>query len=355
MRILMPLVKGNSDIHHMWNPFVYTLTDYIYSLNCNVEFSFNAELFTTNEIFSFDIIHIMWPSIFSFMGNSTNFRHRLTEIKKHGGRIITTCHNLVPHYCDDDDIKAFYNIAFGESDLIIHLGQYSKVMFEEMYPTIKHVIIPHHVYDTLYTDLEKSKNSKRKYISCIGTFRNQEEKDLLKCAGKSLLFSRYYFLVPSLLVVQWNRRNKLALLWTILKRCWLKTRCHIITLNKEWINHEELQRCMKCSDITFIQRKENLNSGNLTLGFLYGNVVVGPNTGNIGRILHDTGNPIFDPDKSNSIVKAIRKSIQMQKEGKGKENQTYALCHWTTRYAAESHYSVYKSLMNNTSISQSSI
>ena len=101
---------------------------------------------------------------------------------------------------------------------------------------------------------------------------------------------------------------------------------------------------MECSDITFIQRKVNLNSGNLTLGFFFGNVIVGPNIGNIGRILHDTGNPTFDPNISNSIGEAICKAIQMQKEGKGKINQDYALCHWTTQKIAEMHYNIYKSL-----------
>ena len=345
MRVCIPLCKGDSDIHNTWNPYVYTITDCISGSYSDIEFSFNADIFTTNEIFAFDIIHIMWPNIFFFMENASKYGHRLKEIKKEGIKIVSTCHNLAPHYSNEDYKKDFYRITYEESDLIIHLGQYSKEIFEKELPEINHLIIPHHVYDTVYTNLQKMQKGTRRYITCIGAFRDQEEIDLLKCAGKSLTFSHFFFLVPSLLInIQRNRRNKLALLWTVLKRYWLITRYHIVTLDKQWVNHEDLSKYLNHSCITFIQRKVNLNSGNLALGFLFGNVVVGPSIGNIGRILHNTGNPTFNPDEPNTIGKAIREAVRLLKEEKGKENQAYALCHWTTQKIADMHYNVYKSL-----------
>ena len=82
MRVFIPLFKGDSDIHRMWNPYVYTFMDCISVSYSDIEFSFNADIFTTNEIFAFDIIHIMWPNIFFSIRNAETFRHKLMEIKK---------------------------------------------------------------------------------------------------------------------------------------------------------------------------------------------------------------------------------------------------------------------------------
>jgi len=345
MRVFIPLVKGHVDIHNMWNPYIYTLTDYLEKEHQDIEFFYNIEMFGTKEVFSFDIVHIMWPDIFFYIGDVSVYRERLRQIKREGSKIIITCHNSVPHYIDDKQKKLFYEVTYQEADIIIHLGKCSRTLFEEMYPKAKHVLIPHHVYDTVYTDICKRKPFLKRYIACIGAFRDKEEINLLKEAGKTLAFTRYFILAPSLMInAQWKRRNKLALIWPVFKMVWLRWRYHIVTYDKRWINHDSLTKYMNSSCISFISRVANLNSGNLTLGFLFGNVVVGPNIGNIGEILRDLGNPTFDPKNMESLKSAMNKAIHLHKCGKGKDNKKYALNNWSTRIIAEKHYKVYVSM-----------
>lgn len=51
---------------------------------------------------------------------------------------------------------------------------------------------------------------------------------------------------------------------------------------------------MSVADIALLQRVKILNSGSLPLNFYFGNVVVGPDVGNVGEILKKTGNPVFN-------------------------------------------------------------
>lgn len=346
MRVFVPLFRGDHDIHNMWNPFVYSLTDYILKEYDDVEFFYNVELFDKDEVFSFDIVHIMWPSIFFYLGSSSSYVDRLRLLRSRGVKIVSTCHNLIPYYIDDEDRQAFYKVTYQESDLIIHLGQFSMNLYQKELPDTRQIIIPHHVYDTVYTDLCKFYTGKKQFIACIGAFRDEEEICLVKMAGKALFRTRYYILAPSLLInAEWKRRNKLALIIPFLKLVWLRLRYHIITFDKKWADNELLTKYMKMSCITFIPRIVNINSGNLTLGFLFGNVVVGANIGNIGVILRNTGNPIYNPRDKESLKMAIHEAIHLQETGKGSENKKYALEHWTTKAMAIKHYEAYVSIL----------
>lgn len=346
MRVFIPLIKGNDDIHKMWNPYVFTLIDCIKKEHNDVEFFYNVESFDTDEVFSFDIVHIMWASIFFYIGNVSVYTDRLRSLKRKGIKIVSTCHNLIPHYLKGDEKRDYYKVTYQESDLIIHLGQYSKNLFDKEFSTSKQIIIPHHVYDTVYTKICKQEPVVKRYIACIGAFRDKEEVDLVKRAGETLFFTRYFILAPSLMInAHWKRRNKLALIKPLFQLMWFRWRYHIITFDKQWIDHESLVKYMNMSCMSFIPRIINLNSGNLTLGFLFGNVVIGPNAGNIGELLHNTGNPTFVPQNTESLKSAMHDGITLNKERKGIENHIYALNHWSTIMISEKHYEAYLSIL----------
>ena len=80
--------------------------------------------------------------------------------------------------------------------------------------------------------------------------------------------------------------------------------------------------------MVLIQRVDALNSGNLPMAFHAGKVVVGPNVGNVGQILRETGNFTFDPHDTDSAVCALQKALT--ETTKGKENRTYAKEHWAS-------------------------
>ena len=94
------------------------------------------------------------------------------------------------------------------------------------------------------------------------------------------------------------------------------------------ISNEELPYYIIASDLLMIQRKRILNSGNLPLAFLFKKVVIGPDYGNIRNILKESGNPTFNPDNTNSIVRALTQGYQMAQVHKGEDNYLYAKQHF---------------------------
>ena len=98
---------------------------------------------------------------------------------------------------------------------------------------------------------------------------------------------------------------------------------------------DDMMQCYFCAaDVVLIQRVDALNSGNLPMAFHAGKVVVGPNVGNVGAILRETGNYAFDPQDINSAASALQKALTETE--KGKENRTYATEHWASDIVASS-------------------
>ena len=63
---------------------------------------------------------------------------------------------------------------------------------------------------------------------------------------------------------------------------------------------EEVALYFAAADAVFIQRLDDLNSGNLPMAFLFRKAVAGPAGGNIGEWLRKTDNPVFDPQDPDS-------------------------------------------------------
>ena len=113
------------------------------------------------------------------------------------------------------------------------------------------------------------------------------------------------------------------------------------------ISNEELPYYIIASDLLMIQRKRILNSGNLPLAFLFKKVVVGPDYGNIRNILNESGNPIFNPDNTNSIVQALAQGFQMTQVHKGEDNYLYAKQHFSLQQVSELYRQVYINLIQH--------
>ena len=97
--------------------------------------------------------------------------------------------------------------------------------------------------------------------------------------------------------------------------------------NGELIDNDELPYYIAASDVIFVQRKRILNSGNVPLAFLFRKVVAGPDNGNVGELLRETGNPVFSPDDNAGIVRALEQAGRLAEQGKGEENYRYARQH----------------------------
>jgi hexokinase len=68
------------------------------------------------------------------------------------------------------------------------------------------------------------------------------------------------------------------------------------------------------------------------MAFAAGKVVVGPDVGNVGQILRETGNFTFAPISTEETVEAFQKALKAS--SKGKENKEFAIVHWSSDIVA---------------------
>ena len=88
---------------------------------------------------------------------------------------------------------------------------------------------------------------------------------------------------------------------------------------------------LSASDIVFIQRIEILNSGNLPLAFSAKKKVVGPDVGNVGEILNETGNYVFNPNDRSSVRQSVLNAVNDMRNSNllGIQNYHYARNNWS--------------------------
>jgi hypothetical protein len=122
-----------------------------------------------------------------------------------------------------------------------------------------------------------------------------------------------------------------------------------IRLRSQEVPDNEVAAYAQTSNVVVIPRIQALNSGAVAFGFSFGKVVVGPDDGNIGEILHETGNPLFDPARPETLVDAMRRARILDEAGKGAENQRYAdeSMNWTV--IAEQHVTFYRQVIDQVS------
>lgn len=340
------------------NPYVKTLIDGINESYNDVEWKYGLSTFWKDEIFTFDIIHVHWPNVFIWYNddniNELNFEDRIIKIKEKGVKIISTCHNLTPHYSTNALEIKLYEIVYKYSDCIIHLGSYSLSLFQEKYPHSLNYLLYHHIYDSIYKKIPSYEDSikalhlnpKMKYIICFGAFRNTEERNLIIKLSKYLKNRNVSILAPSFSLIP-KRRNIFALIKPILRHYYFKYKYPNIKIASSYIDDENLPYYFAVSSVSLIQRLKILNSGNVTLAFLMKNVVVGPNVGNVGVWLHDTHNYTFEVNDVNTLFKAV--DLALNDELRGEENYYYAINKLSVKYISSKLYHLYKTILNDRS------
>lgn len=308
----------------------------------------------------YDVIHFQWPE--EAVGwNCTDpsvierLRQRIRHFKDNGSRIVYTRHNDCPHYNTNPVIKQAYELIESCSDTVVHMGLHSKREFEKRHPGSRNVIIPHHIYENTY-DENISQEEARKHlnlpagkmiITAFGKFRNREETGMVLRAFSALHDKRKFLLAPRMFPFAKHpeQRNPLKRLlsWTgyYLVPALLRLKNIRAGANGELIDNHELPYYIAASDIILVQRKRILNSGNIPLAFLFRKVVVGPDCGNVGELLRETGNPVFSPDDNGSVVQALQQAIRLAGQGKGEENYRYARLHMNLDTVANAYIDAY--------------
>lgn len=332
------------DVEEKTNHFAYALGDALTKLGCIV--AYGSRLLWENEVLEYDVVHFQWPE-----GVFGHFKHKVTDeelkrveerlvfLKRNNKKIFATVHNLEPHTNKDPNVIKLYDIIYCQAHVIIHMGNFSKDLLSKKYPKATHVIIPHHIYDDIY-NFSYDKNEARAklglpidkdIILCFGKFRNDRERNFLLDIRRRI-DSAVYFVTPGFYRESLRSKNPIKLIKRIVKTLQYKSKD--IKFSNEVIPDDDMQRYFCAADVVLIQRPVILNSGNLPMAYAAGKVVVGPDVGNVGGILRDTNNFVFNPDKIDTAVMAIHNALVAAKEGLGSKNKDYAYKEWSSSVIA---------------------
>ena len=330
------------------NHFVSSLGNALQKQGCEV--AYGLKLLWTDEVLGYDIIHFQWPEgLFGLFGHQVTdeelkrVNQRLVWLKEHGKKIFYTCHNLKPHTNKNENLLRLYELVCNNADYIHHLGNYSCELLQPQYPNAHHIVIPHHIYDNVLSFSVTQQEARqrlhlpqdKKIILSFGKFRNNKERQFVlniknKC-NHSPLFGRgaggeAFFLMPGFYretLHTWNPKKLVPRLYHTL--CY---RLKGIQFSNEVIPDDMMQYYFCAADVVLIQRLDILNSGNLPMAFHAGKVVVGPDVGNAGQILCETGNFTFNPNNTESAIYALQGALAAT--SKGDENRAYAVKHWSS-------------------------
>jgi hypothetical protein len=350
----MKVFMVHEDPWNAGNPFIYTLIEGIKKSHPECGMGWGRENFWSDEILSYDIVHFHWPQ--TFMGKDphteTDLLRHIENMKSSGVKIVATCHDLEPHYDQFADKAESMRIVYSHCDAIFHLGNYSKTLFEKKYPNAVHYLLPHHLYDTVYTNFPSREESLKKlglsdnrtYILCFGAFRAQQERELIFSLSKQLADKNIVILAPSFMNIWWH---SFRLLHKRLIKWFYKFRYHIYCTGSTWraVSDESLPYYYGAADIAFIPRLKILNSGNALMPMLFGKVVVGPDFGNVGPLLQQWNYPVFSIDDICNIGAIVRRALQMEINGVGAKNRPCQLDNYSTAVIADKLFAAYMDIV----------
>lgn len=357
--IMKILFAFNRDL----NPYVNVVMNGLAQAGCPVESG--TEEFWNAARFDHDIIHIQWPETLFDWRVPTPIellflRQRLQDVKRRA-KLVYTRHNEVSHHANESNaaiLGELYTLLETECDVMIHLGEASRnacLKRPELRDKI-HVVIPIPVYDELYAPYAGLAPSQarrrlgiplnRKIVLAFGNFRFEREQTLVTEAFLAQTDRRVHLLAP-----KWHKprdysfelKHPMLFLRSLRKAAWGWS--HRMDLGaKKSISDEEVALYFAAADVVFIQRVDDLNSGNIPMAFLFKKVAVGPDSGNIGEILEATGNPVFTTQDPASPGRALMQALELSARNHGGNNFNYAMEHWTSRQIGAAHAALYHTL-----------
>ena len=94
---------------------------------------------------------------------------RISFFRSRGTRFVYTRHNVRPHYANGIISRA-YDIIESQSDIVVHMGRFSRDEFLTKYPDSQNVVIPHHIYQYTYKEdisVERARSVSQPLARCI--------------------------------------------------------------------------------------------------------------------------------------------------------------------------------------------
>lgn len=363
LKILIPVDIGR---HHESNPYSVEM---IRALDGNpgVDVVQHGTFWLENPNNDWSVVHFQWPEqLLDSEKPSTNdieiLSSKIDRLKR-TAKIVTTVHNLQPHYDESKILEKLYRLVFRKSDAFVHFANPSVGMINVKYPMETegkpHFVIPHGNY-RCFGEMP-SQSAAREHLKLpqkgtivivFGQLRSSEEFYIAERAIRKWNKSDQYLLISGRLPVRVPGLNCGRLGTHIiggLRSAFFFLRTSMsgrIILHERRIPSQEVSTYCAASDIFFIPRPSILNSGNLYLGFTYGRVVVGPDVGNTGEILRKYNNPVFDPHNLTGIPQVLDQALNAIQEGVGDMNRRTAHAEWDWDKIAEKYVEMYKKILH---------
>lgn len=345
------------------------LVDLNQALSTQSELTHDANAFWNMEG-DFDVVHLHFPEYLTLEiqeSYRSGLRDELiAETEKRlrfwaeRSTIVVTRHVLLPHDAlENPQWEKMYEMFYRYTHGVVHFAQASIDEFQERYSLTKffngppqHAIVPHHNYASLPNVVSRAEARQRLGIPnnknvmlVFGSIRNDEEISLILDTFHGLRQRR-----KLLLVSKW--REKLANVSWIRLKYWLRDfnrlyyRLHpSYHFNFGFVEEENTQLYLNAADVLFIPRLKVLNSGNITLGMTFGKVVVGPDSWDVGQLLRETGNPIFDPEQPKTAIASVEEGFRLAEAGHiGSANQKLTLEKWSAEQCGAKYVAFFKRL-----------
>jgi len=329
----------------------------------------------------FDIVHLHFPEHLTY-----EIEHAYFEGIKHGNaaglsddliaatdkrlrywadraKLVITRHVLLPHDVPGDEKwEKMYEVFYSYVDGVAHFAQASIDEFRERYRKTSfyrkqepiHAVIPHHNYASLPNQVTRQEARKRLGIPMranvmlvFGAVRNGDTE-------RNLIMQTFHAAkIPRKLLLVSNWREKLAKVSWIRLKYWLRdlTRLYYhlnprYHFNNAFVEEADAQVYLHAADVLFIPRLRVLNSGNITLGMTFGKVVVGPDSWDVGELLRETGNPVFDPGRPETAAAAVEDGFRLASNGRiGPANRERALREWGVDSCARRYLELYRQVI----------
>ena len=299
-----------------------------------------------------DVLHIQWPEVL-FPGGRDPSEADLERLErqltlwKGCTRIVATVHNRIPHFSRTDRARRLFATVYRHCDGIIHLGARSMDAIQEDFRTSSHLqqrVIPLGNYAYFENTVSVSEarrwlgiEADRLLVLAFGNLRHKEELRLLlqgyrrfQARKKTLLVAGRVSWPPYRLVKLYKRLQRVMNLPVVIRN--------------EFIPDTEVQHYLNAADILVIPRFDQLNSGNVALGFTFGKVVVGPRTGVMGELLQKYDNPTYVPGDAQSLVEALGDAVRLLGTDRPADNRRVALEEWSWPRIAAAHLDFYQKL-----------
>jgi glycosyltransferase involved in cell wall biosynthesis len=346
------------------NTFIHNLSQALAENNCEVEIGIDK--FWNSEK-HFDIIHFHWPEHLSYKFRRkslppTPFRlnrikQRIAHWKQKGSKLVLTQHNTQSHEYPVG-FAAVYDHLNKTVDGLIHMGNYSLKEYKQSYPNAKskQALIPHGWYDNIPNNISSTEarnklnlDENSYVILAFGALRKKEEENFIISAFESLDVPNKVLLIPR---GYYHNNILLFRLFDYLQlgfyKHWIKKKSKQleskgILWDQRFIPIKDIQDYFNASDGVLIPRLEILNSGNVPMAFYFKKPVIGPNQGNVGSILEETNNFIFDVEDRNSLQNAFKQAQTANKLGIA--NYQFAKTNWNWSIIGQQHADFYTSLI----------